>query len=184
MYIQTALASLALLPFALCAPSQPPSPQPYYAYPPTQAITTLTQGGYKFALTIDSKQWSNLSQVMTKDIYYDSSALGAGYGGVSVGIDQVTAALEASAPEGIYWEHLVTNLYLEKLNTPTNASSITYITVSRWDPSALHDITKTYRIYYRCDDQWLLQDGSWKLDHSIVRNTGPRVEAPYFGSSS
>lgn len=52
------------------------------------------------------------------------------------------------------------------------------ITYSHWDPSALSDITKTYRIWYKCDDIWVLQDGVWKMQYSKVTNMGPGVEAP------
>lgn len=55
------------------------------------------------------------------------------------------------------------------------------ITWSRWDENALDDIKKTFRIWYKCDDIWVLQDGAWKMKYSLVENMGPRVEAPYFG---
>jgi hypothetical protein len=52
---------------------------------------------------------------------------------------------------------------------------------SRWDPDALDDPKKTFRIYERCDDVFVVDDGSWKLKYSLVTNLGPRVESPYFG---
>ncbi|EME80223.1 uncharacterized protein MYCFIDRAFT_156019 [Pseudocercospora fijiensis CIRAD86] len=143
------------------------------------AVEGLTQAGYKASWTIDSKNWTALGEVMTKDIYYDSSSLGA-YGGKSVGLDEVTAAISA-AGKNAKTEHLVTNLYVKELQTPTKARVITYITWSHWVESALKDITKTFRIYYMCDDIWVIQDGAWKMQHSIVQNMGYKAEAPYFG---
>lgn len=55
------------------------------------------------------------------------------------------------------------------------------ITYSHWDETALGDIKKTYRIYYSCDDVWVLEGGKWKMSTSYVINMGPRVEMPYFG---
>ncbi|KXS93495.1 hypothetical protein AC579_2225 [Pseudocercospora musae] len=54
------------------------------------------------------------------------------------------------------------------------------ITWSHWVESALEDITKTFRIYYMCDDISVIQDGVWKMQHSIVQNMGYKAEAPYF----
>lgn len=54
------------------------------------------------------------------------------------------------------------------------------IVYSRWDPKALYDATKTYRIYERCDDHFVIDDGNWKLKRSLVRNLAPQVENPFF----
>lgn len=51
---------------------------------------------------------------------------------------------------------------------------------SQWDKNALHDVRKTFRIYERCDDKFVLSDGNWKLRYSLVSNLAPRVESPYF----
>lgn len=52
---------------------------------------------------------------------------------------------------------------------------------SHWVEDALNDKTKTWRIYFRCDDIWILQDRTWKRQHSKVYNMGFGAEAPYYG---
>ena len=54
------------------------------------------------------------------------------------------------------------------------------ITWSHWVEGALDDIHKTFRIFYRCDDIWVLQDGAWKMQYSKVYNMGYGAEAPYY----
>lgn len=54
------------------------------------------------------------------------------------------------------------------------------IVYSRWDPEALYDASRTYRIYERCDDLFVLDGGSWKLKYSLVTNLAPKVENPFF----
>ena len=61
------------------------------------------------------------------------------------------------------------------------ANTCDSIVWSRWDPEALDDPKRTFRIYERCDDVFVVDDGSWKLKYSLVTNLGPRVESPYFG---
>jgi hypothetical protein len=51
---------------------------------------------------------------------------------------------------------------------------------SRWEPTALHDPKKTFRIYERCDDTFVVDNGNWKLKYSLVINLAPKVENPYF----
>jgi hypothetical protein len=58
-----------------------------------------------------------------------------------------------------------------------NSSSIVW---SQWQPDALHDPKKTFRIYERCDDKFVVVDGKWKLKYSLVTNLAPKVENPYF----
>ena len=53
------------------------------------------------------------------------------------------------------------------------------ITLSHWNKDALDDITKTFRIYYNCDDIWVCEDSAWKMKNSIVANMGNGVESPY-----
>jgi hypothetical protein len=52
--------------------------------------------------------------------------------------------------------------------------------LSHWVESALDDPTKTFRIFYYCDDIWVLQGGAWKMQYSKVYNMGYGVEAPYY----
>jgi hypothetical protein len=71
---------------------------------------------------------------------------------------------------------------LESFKLVTGQANISdSIVWSRWDPEALDDPKKTFRIYERCDDVFVVDDGSWKLKYSLVKNLGPRVESPYFG---
>ncbi len=51
---------------------------------------------------------------------------------------------------------------------------------SRWEPNALKDAKKTFRIYERCDDVFVVDNGNWKLKYSVVTNLAPKVENPYF----
>ncbi|KAK3632790.1 hypothetical protein LTR56_016113 [Elasticomyces elasticus] len=151
-------------------------------HPESSAETASTynaiiQAGYKTAYTLDTKNYEALGEVMTTDVVYDSTALGK-YGGRSVGLDEVKTSVAAAFGDDLV-EHIVTNIYIMELQTPTKARVITYITYSHWDPDALSDITKTYRIWYKCDDIWVVQNGDWKMQHSYVTNMGPGVEAPY-----
>jgi hypothetical protein len=54
---------------------------------------------------------------------------------------------------------------------------------SQWEPTALHDPKKTFRIYERCDDKFVVVDGKWKLKYSLVTNLAPKVENPYFNEA-
>lgn len=57
------------------------------------------------------------------------------------------------------------------------------IIYSRWDEAALKDVKKTFRIYERCDDYFVIDpaDGNWKLKYSLVLPLAPKPELPYFG---
>ncbi|KAH9903696.1 hypothetical protein F4778DRAFT_781081 [Xylariomycetidae sp. FL2044] len=57
-------------------------------------------------------------------------------------------------------------------------ASSPYLIYSHWDPAALTDSTKTFRIYEKCDDIWVLQDGLWKLQNSTVTDMGPNWGLP------
>lgn len=83
------------------------------------AIEALTQAGYKTAWLIDSQNYSAFDQVMTKDIVYDSTDLGA-YGGKTKGLAETVAAIRA-AGNGARTSHLVTNLLVEEMITPQKA---------------------------------------------------------------
>jgi hypothetical protein len=88
-------------------------------------IEGLTQGGYRLAHAIDSKNYTLLNQVFTDDTVYDSSAL-APYGGISKGKQAVIAAIKgAYYSENVKMEHLVTNLYVLEMQTPERARVIT-----------------------------------------------------------
>lgn len=52
---------------------------------------------------------------------------------------------------------------------------------SKWDPTALNNPNKTYRVYEKCHDLFVIDDGAWKLKYSNVTNMGPKFEMPYFG---
>lgn len=82
----------------------------------------IVQAGYKTAYLLDSKDYEALGEVMTDDVVYDSTALGA-YGGKAVGLDQVKSAVE-HAFGGAYVEHIVTNLYIKEFRK-TEARVIT-----------------------------------------------------------
>lgn len=64
-------------------------------------------------------------------------------------------------------------------STDTLLGSIVY---TRWDPKALYDPKKTYRIYERADSVFVLEDETWKMKYSLITNLAPKVESPYFGN--
>lgn len=114
--------SYILISFAACLSSSLALPQDTSR----SAIEGLTQAGYKTAYLIDIKNYPALGEVMTKDIDYDSSSLGSSYGGHSVGLDHVQAAIKAAiGSSSVKVEHLVTNLYVKELISPTKARVIT-----------------------------------------------------------
>lgn len=57
------------------------------------------------------------------------------------------------------------------------------IVYSRWEPTALHDPKQTFRIYERCDDLFVLDQGTWKLKYSLVVPLAPKPENPYFNDA-
>ncbi|KAF2497947.1 hypothetical protein BU16DRAFT_456899 [Lophium mytilinum] len=143
--------------------------------------TQLAQAEYGLAHALDTKNWTALSNYMTTDIYYDSSALGAGKGGVYTSLQAIIDGLKVAWKDKLV-AHNVPNSLVDAVDRG-KAHVYSYLIFSQWDPKALEDPEKTYRIYEQCDDQWVLEDGKWKLKHSIVTNLGPKVEVPYFGKA-
>ncbi|CAK3858638.1 Hypothetical predicted protein [Lecanosticta acicola] len=170
------LGFLACLALATPADDEPQKPL-------SSTYDDIIQAGYKTAYLLDSKNYTALGEVMTEDVVYDSSPLGPSYGGKSVGLENVQKAVKAAFGDADT-EHVVTNLYIKEMISSIKTNVITYITYSRWDKDAHHDIKKTFRIWYKCDDIWVLQDGAWKMKYSLVRNMAPRVEAPSFGGGN
>jgi hypothetical protein len=108
--------SLARLPWAVAA-----SKCGSFASP----IEGLTQGNYRLAHAIDSKNYTLLNQAFTDDVYYDSSAL-APYGGVSKGKQAAVGAIKAAYySEGVKMEHLVTNVFVLEMQSPEWARVVT-----------------------------------------------------------
>ncbi|KAL5116235.1 hypothetical protein ACEQ8H_005900 [Pleosporales sp. CAS-2024a] len=88
-------------------------------------VEGLTQGGYRLAYAIDSKNYTLLGQAFTDDVYYNSSAL-APYGGVSNGKQAAIAAIKgAYYSDAVKMEHLVTNLYVLEMQGPERARVVT-----------------------------------------------------------
>ena len=111
MYISTiALSILALASSVVAKP--PPSSS-------SSAIEALTQAGYKTAWLIDSQNYTAFNEVMTKDVVYDSTDLGA-YGGKTIGLDETVAAIKG-AGNGARTSHLVTNLLVLDMISPKKA---------------------------------------------------------------
>ncbi|KAF6793823.1 hypothetical protein CSOJ01_13795 [Colletotrichum sojae] len=174
--MRSTAAVLSLLAATLAAAAPPPkggpTPDPYEA---------IHQASYLLASLLDTKQYSRLGEAMTDDIVYDSRPLGA-YGGLSNGLAETTKNIAAAFGDALN-EHQVGNALIKFNNREaTSANVSTYLTWTRWDPENLHDITKTFRIFERCDDLFVVdpKDGRWKLKYSLVVNQGPQVEAPYF----
>ena len=111
MYISTlALNILAL------ASSTVANPHPTNS---GSAIEALTQAGYKTAWLIDSQNYTAFSEVMTKDVVYDSTDLGA-YGGKTNGLEETVATIKG-AGNGAKTSHLVTNLLVLDMISPKKA---------------------------------------------------------------
>ncbi|PVI00006.1 hypothetical protein DM02DRAFT_614627 [Periconia macrospinosa] len=138
----------------------------------------IHQAEFKLAETLDTKNYGGLGEVMTDDVVYDSRPLGPDYGGLSVGLAQVTANIQA-AFGGAQIAHYVSNALIKPLGSQA-ANVTTYLTWSRWDPAAENDPKKTFRIFERCDDLFVIDDGKWKLKYSLVTQLGPKPESPYF----
>ncbi|PVI03250.1 hypothetical protein DM02DRAFT_612340 [Periconia macrospinosa] len=137
----------------------------------------IHQAEFKLAETLDTKNYSGLGEVMTKDVVYDSRPLGA-YGGLSEGLENTIANIKAAFGDAMN-AHYVSNALIEPRGKDS-AYVVTYLTWSRWDPAALDDPKKTFRIYERCDDLFVIDDGKWKLKYSLVTQLGPKPESPYF----
>lgn len=105
--------TLGIIALANIATASSPSPNS------GSAIGALTQAGYKTAWLIDSQNYSAFGEVMTKDVVYDSTDLGA-YGGKTNGLEQTVAAIK-SAGNGARTSHLVINLLVLDMITPKKA---------------------------------------------------------------
>jgi len=146
----------------------------------TDVREDIHQAEYKLAYTLDTKNWDKLHESMTQDVIYDNSAFGPGKGGVSTGLAQVIANTKAAFGDSMV-EHIVANALINVDSSGQRAHVITYLIFSKWDPTALNDGNKTYRVYEKCDDTFVIDDGAWKLKYSKVTNMGPKFEMPYFG---
>ncbi|OCK77975.1 hypothetical protein K432DRAFT_303008 [Lepidopterella palustris CBS 459.81] len=128
---------------------------------------------------LDTKNWDNLHNFMTQDVVYDNSAFGPGKGAVSTGLDQVITNTKNAFGDSMV-SHSVTTALINFYNA-TSAHVITYLIFSKWDPTSLTDGNKTYRVYEKCDDNFVLDQGLWKLKYSKVTDMAPKFEQPYFG---
>ncbi|KAK8078843.1 hypothetical protein PG994_002650 [Apiospora phragmitis] len=134
------------------------------------------------AYILDTKDYARLGESMTQDVVYDSRPLGLDYGGLSEGLQQITDNVRAAFGDADVAHH-VSNAIIVPHEDGKAANVTTYIVWSRWDAAALHDVKKTFRIYERCDEYFVVDsaDGNWKLKYSLVSNLAPKVEQPYFG---
>ncbi|QDS70733.1 hypothetical protein FKW77_002985 [Venturia effusa] len=137
------------------------------------------QAEYRLADILDRKDFDSLGLGMTEDAIYDNSALPGG--AVLQGLGEIRRALE-TAFAGAMVRRDVAHDKIEPLGMG-KVHVVTYLIFSRWDldPAAQYDVSKTYRIWEKCDDIWVLDQGLWKLKYSTVTNMGPRPEAIYWG---
>lgn len=56
----------------------------------------IHQAENTLAETLDTKNYARLGDSLTKDVVYDSRPLGPDYGGLSVGLEQITANIKAA----------------------------------------------------------------------------------------
>jgi hypothetical protein len=82
----------------------------------------IKQAAYKTAHIIDTKNYAALSEVMTQDVIYNSTSLGPGYGGLSIGREQVITNLKAAFGDSLI-EHIVANSLIQ-LESATEAHVI------------------------------------------------------------
>ncbi|KAM0720854.1 hypothetical protein Q7P37_003139 [Cladosporium fusiforme] len=143
-------------------------------------IEALTQAGHKLSHILDTKNYSALDSVLTQDVVLDATDLQPVTGGETNGFDETVSVFKLSGA-GAKTAHRITNVLLLDEITPKKARVSSYIAYSHWVEDALDDSTKTWRIYYRCDDIWVLEDSIWKLQYSKVYNMGYGAEAPYYG---
>ncbi|KAL2263368.1 hypothetical protein VTK26DRAFT_7089 [Humicola hyalothermophila] len=178
MHISTLLLT-SLAPFCLGGGGSPytdgldTQPDVYEAIHQREAI---------LAETLDTKDWDRLGESLTQDVVYDSRPLGPDYGGLSVGLAEVIENTKAAFGDARVAHH-VSNAIIRLNRDATEANVTTWgisIVWSRWDPNALDDPKKTFRIFERCDDKFVVEDGTWKLKYSLVTNLAPKVENPYF----
>jgi hypothetical protein len=111
MYISTLALSILALASGVVA-----NPHPAHS---GSAVEALTQAGYKTAWLIDSQNYTAFSEVMTEDVVYDSTDLGA-YGGKTSGLEETVAAIKG-AGNGARTSHLVTNLLVLDMISPKKA---------------------------------------------------------------
>jgi hypothetical protein len=88
------------------------------------AFEGLSEAEHLTALLLDTKNYDALGHVFTDDIYYDSRSLGPIYGGLSTNLKEIKAAVK-QAFDGAKVEHIVSNLYIKELLTPTKAHTNT-----------------------------------------------------------
>ncbi|KAH9208029.1 SnoaL-like domain-containing protein [Leptodontidium sp. 2 PMI_412] len=160
-----------LAPLSLALPLGPNKPDVYEA---------IHQVGFKLAHTLDTKNWAALRDLMAEDVVYDNSALGTSKGGISNGLDEVIANTKAAFGDSLV-SHVVANSLIDLDSSGKKAYVIFYLIFSLWDPNALDDPKKTFRVYEKCNDIYVLSSGVWKMSHSTVTNMGPKFEMPYFG---
>ncbi|KAF1987544.1 hypothetical protein K402DRAFT_375666 [Aulographum hederae CBS 113979] len=146
---------------------------------PAYNHTALQQAESFLADTIDTHNWGRLSQSFTPDVLYNNSQFNIGKGGICRGLTDCTAALQAATGTGLT-RHDVTVAKIDFISA-TAARVLTYLIWSQWQPEALTDYDQTFRVWYRCHDLWVVQEGVWKLKESLVDDMGPRFEMPYFG---
>ncbi|KAF2665934.1 hypothetical protein BT63DRAFT_44493 [Microthyrium microscopicum] len=166
-FLASAFASAGLatiLPLPIASTINLPQPNPFEA---------IHQAENDLALILDTKDWNSISRRVTQDVVYDSTALGQ-FGGLSNGIDQFIVNAKAAFGNALVAHH-VTNGFIV-FTSPSSANVTTYITWSQWDPHALEDYSKTFRVFEKCQDVFVLQNGLWKLHYSKVTNLAPKVE--------
>ncbi|KAI0018606.1 hypothetical protein F4780DRAFT_781292 [Xylariomycetidae sp. FL0641] len=146
--------------------------------PQPDVYEAIHQAEFRLAVTLDEKKYNELYLSMTNDVIYNNSQfLEQGRpGGIAWNLEQVIESTKAAFGDALV-SHSVTTAKIDLLSE-TKAHVITYLIYSHWDPTALEDDTKTFRIWEECDDIWVLQDGLWKLQYSLVTDMAPNFEWP------
>lgn len=83
----------------------------------------IHQAEYVLADTLDTKNYARLGVSMTEDVIYDSRPLGPDYGGLSVGLAEVTANIQAAFGDALVAHH-VSNAII-KPQTGGQAANVT-----------------------------------------------------------
>ena len=88
---------------------------------PGSAIEALTQGLYRFASLIDSKDWSAFDTIMTRNVTFDATDLLPAKGGIARGFDEVVGAFQHDVADGARTSHVVTNVLVLEVHGQSQA---------------------------------------------------------------
>ncbi len=120
MHISRALLLAYLVPSSLGTASS----GHYGSATPLDPYEAIHQREAILAETLDTKDWARLGESMTQDVVYDSRPLGPDYGGLSVGLHQVTENIKKAFGDAKV-AHYVSNAVIRLNHDATEADVAT-----------------------------------------------------------